>query len=454
MGIVLLIALIGNAALNAEPITVWDIGYNEQFDRTNKAYVIDHGLVTIDMAGEPLNCPTGLGHLASGRDKVKQIRFVFQHKHPGDYWLHISWDPGGSGKEQFEVFCNGTKVGTSHLRIGSEEPNRTDSERFQLNLVDGQNSLMLNHLSGDGLRFERIVLANTIAVPATINPKLKFCTLKSYENQIKEAGVLIDGLCVRMYAPKNRASQARIIFGYLEKAYDELYSIVGVHPEYKIVVYHFPPGDTEGWGGTSNCTLWYGYKNLDLESFEEWKVHRVPHVSGYVEEMAHNFVSATGAQFGWEMIGWTISAKVLQKISANPTLREHIKDARQKQAETFRRYRALGNTFPADLEPNLCDRIHAHILWLCERQYGPAFWPDFFAEIAKQREQLIRAGAGEGTADERRNKRYQITVECFDRICRRKGIDFKGNLTRYGISLMVDVKSLYPEEPGWNRKLH
>ena len=91
---------------------------------------------------------------------------------------------------------------------------------------------------------------------------------------------------------------------------------------------------------------------------------------------------------------------------------------------------------------------------MCERQYGPAFWPDFFAEIAKQREQLITAGAGEDTANERRNKRYQITVECFDRICRRKGIDFKARVGNSGISLTTDVKSLHPEEPGWNRKLH
>ncbi len=287
-----------------------------------------------------------------------------------------------------------------------------------------------------------------------INPQLKFPTLKSYENQIKEPGVLIDGWYVRMYAPKKREAQARIIFGYLAKAYDELYAIVGRHPEYKIVVYHFPPGDTEGWGGTGNCTLWYSYKNLDLGSAEEWQRHKVPHVSGYIEEEAHNFVHATRAQFGWEMIGWSISAKVSQKVAGNPILREHIKDTRQKQVQTFKRYRRLGNTWPADIQPNLCDRIHAHILWMCEKRYGPGFWPDVFAELSKQRQRLIAAGRAEGTNDKRRIKRYQITLECFDRVLRRKNVDFKKDLQTFGISLTEDVKSLHPRDPGWNRKLH
>ena len=454
--------LISGNALGEEPNVVWDVAGEGLFDQTNKAYVLEDGLVTVDIRktddGEIIvdspGCPTGLGHLASGRESVKQIKIVFQHDRAGDCWLHVAWNPGGSGKEQFEVLWNGRKVGTSQLRDGSAYPYQMITERFQVNLVAGENTVTLGHLSGDGLRLERITLAKTIAVPAMINSALKFPTLQSYEERIREPGLLIDDCNIRLYAPKQREVQAKIIFGYLVKAYDELYEIVGVHAKYKIVVYHFPPKDAEAWGGTSNCTLWYSYNNLDLESDEEWKRYRVPHVSGYIEEMAHNFVHATGAQFGWEMIGWTIAAKVSKKVADNGSLEKQLENTRKKQAETFRRYLSLNNTFPRDLKPNLCDRIHAYILWMCERQYGPAFWPDFFAELSKEHQRLIAAERDGATDDERRNKRYQITVECFDRICRRKGIDFKGDLVRYGVSLTVDVKSLHPKEPGWNRKLH
>ena len=136
-----------------------------------------------------------------------------------------------------------------------------------------------------------------------------------------------------------------------------------------------------------------------------------------------------------------------------PIFRKHIKKTRQTQGKTFKRYRRLSNTWPADILPNLCDRIHAHILWICERRYGPAFWPDVFGEIEKDRERLIAAGRAEGTSDERRNRRYQITLECLERIMRRRKIDFRKELQMFGISLTKDAKSLHPKDPGWNRKL-
>ena len=178
-------------------------------------------------------------------------------------------------------------------------------------------------------------------------------------------------------------------------------------------------------------------------------MHHVPHLSGYIEEMAHNFDDATHEEFGWEMIGWTLGMKVTQKIADNPILARSLADTRLGEAETFARYMQAGCTFPADLPGNLVDRIHAHILWQCEQQYGPAFWEDYFAEVHKILGPLADAvKAGDGDAI--RNARYRITIECFDRL---PGVDFKKLLVDSGISLNVDVKSLHPTQPGWNRKL-
>ena len=283
----------------------------------------------------------------------------------------------------------------------------------------------------------------------TLNPNLKYATLAAYEGAIKEPGLVLDSAYVRLFAPKRKAAEANIIFPYLVKAYDELYRIVGVHTEYKIVVYHLPNGDADAFGGTTNCTIWYTFDNLDLTSQSEWKSHRVPHVSGYIEEMAHNFVGGTHAQFGWEMIGWTIGVKASQKVAGNPILARQVQETRQGQSQTFQRYVQGGYVFPHELPANQCDRIHAWILYQAEMQYGPNFWPDFFARIRQQHDPLAEA-VRLGDDEEVRNARYRITVDCFDQLDK---IHFKDALRRAHISLTTDVNTLRPMDPKWDHRL-
>jgi hypothetical protein len=192
----------------------------------------------------------------------------------------------------------------------------------------------------------------------------------------------------------------------------------------------------------------YDYSNLDFDKSDEWKKHRVPHVSGYIEEMAHNFVSSTHAQFGWEMVGWSLGAKVTTKIANNPAWQRQLQDTRKTQAQTFATYRALDFTFPPDIEPNLCDRVHAHLLWQCEQKYGPNFWKDFFKNVRAARGPLEEAVHEKGD-DAIRNARYRITVECFDKLA---GLNFKRLLESNQISTTADAKSLHPTEAGWDRK--
>ncbi len=281
-----------------------------------------------------------------------------------------------------------------------------------------------------------------------LNPSLKFPTLKAYESECSEPGIVLDSTYVQLFAPKKKLKEAKIISRYLVQAYDELYSIVGIHTKYKMVVYHFPENNKNAFGGTSNSTIWYGYKNLDLDSQKKWTQYKVPHVSGYIEEMAHNFVHSSKTHFGWEMVGWSIGAKVTMKIARNPIFIKHINDTRKKQAETFKLYRQLGYVFPEDIAPNLCDRIHAHLLWVCERKYGSKFWPNFFEEISKERKNLLAATELRDT-DKIRNRKYQITIECFDKL---EGLNFKDMLNKFQISLTTDIKSLHPTKPGWDRK--
>jgi hypothetical protein len=277
-----------------------------------------------------------------------------------------------------------------------------------------------------------------------LKPNLKFPTLAAYEAEIAEPGELLQNEHLLLFAPKRKKKEADIIFRYLANAYDELLKIVGEHTKYKIVVYHLP----KGWGGTGECVIEYDYGNLEFDKSDEWTKHHVPHVSGYIEEIAHNFVSTTKAQFGWEMIGWSLGVKVTQEVAGNPIFNRQLQDTRQTQAWTYARYKALGYTFPQDIEASLCDRIYAYLLWQCEQTYGTEFWKDFFTHVRGQRAALDDAIHLAGD-DAIRNERYRITVECFDRLPR---LNFKKRLAADNISTSVDVKSLHPTEPGWNRK--
>lgn len=281
-----------------------------------------------------------------------------------------------------------------------------------------------------------------------LKPSLKFKTLSEYETECKEPGVILDSNFVMMFAPKVKEKEAKTIFKYLVNAYDELYRITGRHTEYKVVIYHFPENNEYGWGGTHNCEIGYSYKNLDLSLQKEWKLYKVPHVSGYIEEMAHSFVHAAKVQFGWEMVGWSIGIQATRKVANNPIFLKNLKDTRNSQRTTFSNYKKGGYVFPEDVPVNKCDRIHAYLLWGCEKKHGKNFWPDFFKEIQKEYTNL-RDAAKLRDQDKIRNKRYQISVDCFDRL---EGLDFKNILTTAKISLTTDIKALHPTESGWDRR--
>ena len=280
------------------------------------------------------------------------------------------------------------------------------------------------------------------------HPDAPFTTAEAFSKAIRMPAVLIDSPNVSILAPKARENAAAIVLPYLVRAYDELHKIVGIHTRHKILVYAYPKGTPGVRGGTSGCVIKYTDENLDLASQLEWRVHHVPHVSGYIEEMAHNFVHASGAEFGWEMIGWTISVKVSQQVAPNPIHQRGVAETQQNQDQTYQRYMAANETFPADLRGDQADRIHAYLLRKCEQQYGPRFWHDFFAEVRKKQTDF---SAPEAQGDSRGlDVRYQLTVECFDRL---PGLNFKKLLERSGISTAVAIQSLKPTQSGWNRKL-
>lgn len=432
--------------------TVWDMNELGRFDPTNRAYPIKNGRVVVDVASETSLCPTGLGQIGEGREAVREVSIKYKAAEAGEYWLHVVWNPGGSGTEQFEVSGNGAPAIESR-RVNAElAPEKDVAQAFKIAGVEGANEIVLRYLSGDGLHITRLALTTSAAplTGQTISSDLKWPTLKAFEKECGEPGMLLENEHVRLFAPKRRERDARIVFPYLVKAYNELYKITGVHTRYKVSVYNFTKGNPNGWGGTGTeaCTIEYSEETLDLATQPEWQRFHVPHVAGYIEEMAHNFVNASRAKFGWEMIGWNLGAKVTEIVAPNPIHQNLVNDTRRGQASTFRRYKEAGNTFPRNLPYDQCDRIHAYVLWECEKAYGDSFWRDFFTQIRKDSARLNATVPGGD--DQNNNYRCAITVDCFDRL---KGTNFKKRLAEAGISATVDISSLHPKNPKWNRKL-
>lgn len=284
----------------------------------------------------------------------------------------------------------------------------------------------------------------------SLKPSLKSRNAEEFEKEIGEPAVVLDSPNVSFFVPKRRENEARVVLGYLVRAYDVLHEITGIHTNYKFAVCAFPKGNSQGWGGTSDCCIEYSEENLDLQKQEEWREYQIPHVSGYIEEMAHSFTGAARTQFGWEMIGWSLGMEAAVKVAGTPKLESSIRATRQEQEATYSRYVRNGFVYPNDLPANVCDRIHAWLLYQCAKRYGPQFWPDFFREVRNHQSDLLSADRM-SDRDKARNTRYQITIACFDRL---PGLEFKKVLQGSGVSLTSDIRSLNPESPGWNRRLH
>jgi hypothetical protein len=135
-------------------------------------------------------------------------------------------------------------------------------------------------------------------------------------------------------------------------------------------------------------------------------------------------------------------------VANNPTWEKTLRAKRREQDRTYRRYKRAGHVYPRDLEANTVDRIHNHLLHLCEKEYGGDFWRDFFVEVRKEKARLLNPAGAKG-GDERRNARYAITVDCFERL---EGLEFKKLLDENGISTTVATKTL-ANKPNWNRRL-
>jgi hypothetical protein len=149
------------------------------------------------------------------------------------------------------------------------------------------------------------------------------------------------------------------------------------------------------------------------------------------------------------MLGWSISAKVCQKIAPNPIYQQSLSDTQRGQEETWQAYMKNSHTFPSNVPGDQVDRIHAHLLRQAEQDHGTNFWPDFFAEVRKQ-QAAFGAPEAKGDSGPALNLRYRLTVECLNRL---PGLDFKKRLEQSGVSTTVAIQSLKPTQSAWNRKL-
>jgi hypothetical protein len=444
--------LLWTTALHAEGSVLWDMADLGRFDPTNKAYENSEGHVTVDLRNPKSLCPTGLGELAGGRPNVREITVKYEAPAAKSYWFHVGWNPSAVGKKQFEVCCNGNLAGRTDLIDAEATPYRLVENQFEVPCQQGLNELAIRYLTPGGMRFESLTMSETQTCPRTVSPALEFATLEHYTKALGEPGVMLDSENVRLFAPKRLENDAKEIFKRLVRGYDELHKIAGVDTPHKIVIQSLSPNHPYTFGGTTTDynVIKYSYTSLELAGQVEWVKYGVPHVSGYLEEMAHNFTHAAHSHFGSEAVGWSLGVKVTNLVAPNPHQAQLVATFRREDAEFLKKYIANGYRFPLTLtHQNLQqeDRIHHHLLWECEQQYGPTFWRDYFAELQKEETRLEETNKLTDSIA-RANVQYQICVECFDHLA---GLNFKKRLTDYHISATMDVFAI-SHKPSWNGK--
>ncbi len=412
--------------------------------------------VVVDLGAPEVYCPIEIGRRITQWTRVSNVpgagkgaevlEFLFPNDFdPRDYWLHVVWQTASGRAAQFEVSCNRKPVGES--RRGAESaPYEWNEEKFRVSVNRGGSQIRFRLLTPDAVvRLKDVALCRYDSLeplPHPVCPTVVLRNLAEFEEAIREPALMLDSKYVRLFAPKKMETQARIAFPYIKKGYDTFYEMIGMHTNYKLVVYASPRWSPHCWGGTATgaTLIPYGYNLLDLETQEQWKRHRVPRLIGLFEEMGHDFTLGLGTRFGGEAIGMYLSGKVTMEVTGNPYSRDRRERGRKALKETMRRYIEAGYVFPDDIPGGVSDRIHHEILYQCEEKYGASFLRDFFTEVRKERDRLRSADG---------NTRYQITIDCFDRL---PGLNFRELLRDLRISDKTSWYSLRPSRPDWDRR--
>jgi len=210
-------------------------------------------------------------------------------------------------------------------------------------------------------------------------------SLEAYQREINGAGILIESEHISYFAPKLGEPYARLVVPILERAYKELKVWhAGAEPSFRISVEHYPNGHPRNRGGTSDCVILYGFKNI---GWMDDNARKIPHVSGYIEEMAHNFDGACGVM-GWlyEAFGNYTANAITLKVAPYPEIEKYLQSGRyglQRDAETFDYYMTHGFKLPPDVPQNLFDRIYRHVFRMLEPSAGHMLLPRFYQEIKK-----------------------------------------------------------------------
>jgi hypothetical protein len=249
-------------------------------------------------------------------------------------------------------------------------------------------------------------------------------SLEAYQREINGSGILIESEHISYFAPKLGEPYARLVVPILERAYKELKVWhAGAEPSFRISVEHYPNGHPRNKGGTSDCVIFYGFENIGRM---DDNARKIPHVSGYIEEMAHNFDGACGVM-GWlyEAFGNYTANAITLKVAPYPEIEKYLQSGRyglQRDAETFDYYMTHGFKLPPDVPQNLFDRIYRHVFRMLEPSAGHMLLPRFYQEIKKSGVPKTRSEA----------ERAYVVAEVFSKIT---GTNVKELFRQCGIAM-------------------
>jgi hypothetical protein len=220
-------------------------------------------------------------------------------------------------------------------------------------------------------RLVSVLLVFLLAMPAnllTIEAEKPPCpggvqSMAVYESRIGEVGLLLEDSNMQMWVPLRYETHSRVIFRYLQDGYAALKELFGDHDmSVKFSVEHYPEGSPYATGGTGALGgITYSYSNL-VDNTPEWNQYGIPHVSGYFEEMAHNFRFDIGPGFGfYEALGMMIGGEVALRVAWNPHIQQLADDGYRAFAATTAYYLEHNTGEPGVTENIYLTRILAHV---------------------------------------------------------------------------------------------
>lgn len=387
---------------------------------------VEKGVVNIRIGDAPARFPRHLNELG-----VRCIRIAFRAPAQSRRRLSVVWTGGSQGPDQFEVLMSGSPAGATSEIDTARRPYAWYQHEFPLSLGAGEeHTIELRSPPGmtSAIELTGIRLAAPDAPAYQPLCYESIGTLERYERELGGKGVLVSSGHLSIFAPADRAGDAKGLSELLEKAWAEMRAVYGIDPVFRFSIEHYPKGHKRGWGGISGAGT-IGYTVEALDKYARLRMRDVNGFVGYTEEMSHGFKAYYRADGTYEALGVAVQEDIVRRLVPPAVADRYWLPEHASWKRTHEAYLAAGrrNPDPAQYPWNvLYTRILNDVFLKLRTEYGPNLWPDFFRLLREKDYPLHRAT---------KTQRMGVYADLFGELLKQ---DMRKRFTAEGIDLDAD----------------